>query len=109
MSITGYRLGEGWVGHMDRVAEPQKMLGTGIYFQKKPSYRGFLAAGHPEDRRRQTVPLLRLRPTSVLRSFSPRPQGRLKTLARLAAASERRALALLPSCPPPAPTPSSHR
>jgi hypothetical protein len=25
------------------------------------------------------VPLLRLRPTSVLRSFEPRPHGRLKT------------------------------
>jgi hypothetical protein len=44
-----------------------------------------------------------------MRSFGPRPQGRLKTLAGLATASERRALALLPTCPPPAPTPSSHR
>jgi hypothetical protein len=65
--------------------------------------------GDPKDRRRQTVPLLRLRPTSALRSFEPRLQGRLKTLAGLAAASERRALALLPICPLPPPTPSSHR
>jgi hypothetical protein len=56
-----------------------------------------------------SVPLLRPRPTSVLRSFRPRPHGRLKTVAGLAAASERRALALLPGCPPPAPTPSSYR
>jgi hypothetical protein len=55
------------------------------------------------------VPLLRLRPTSVLRSIRPRPHGRLKALAGLATASERRALALLPSCPPPVPTPSSLR
>jgi hypothetical protein len=107
MSINGYRLGEGWVGHMDRVAEPEKMLGTGI-FSKIPPYRVFSAAVDPKDRRRLTVPLLRPRLTSVLRSFKPRAQGRLKTLAGLAAASERRALALLPSCPPPAPTPSSH-
>jgi hypothetical protein len=55
------------------------------------------------------VSLPRLRPTAVLHSFGPRPQGRLKTVGGLAIASERRALALLPSCPPPAPTPSSHR
>jgi hypothetical protein len=73
MSITGYRLGEGWVGHMDRIAEPQKMLGTGIYFSKSPPYRFFPAAVDPKDRRRQTVPLLRPRPTSDLRSFRPLP------------------------------------
>jgi hypothetical protein len=47
MLITGYRLGEGWVGHRDRVAEPQKMMGTGIFFQKPP-YRIFLAAVDPK-------------------------------------------------------------
>jgi hypothetical protein len=83
--------------------------GYGNIFPKNPPYRVFPAAGDPMDRRRQTARLLRLRPTSVLRSFQPRPHGRLKTLAGRAVARERRALALLPSCPPPAPTPSSHR
>jgi hypothetical protein len=62
---------------MDRVAGPQKMVGTGI-FSNSPPYRVFPAAGDPKDRRRQTVPLFRLRPTSVLRSIKPRPQGDLK-------------------------------
>jgi hypothetical protein len=66
-------------------------------FSKNPPYRVFPAAGDPKDRRRHTVPLLRLRPTSVLRSIRPRPQERPKALAGLATASERRALALLPS------------
>jgi hypothetical protein len=29
--MIGYRLGEGWVRHMDRVAAPQKMVGAGIF------------------------------------------------------------------------------
>jgi hypothetical protein len=89
-------------------ARSSKDCGYGNIF-KNPPYRVFPAAGDPKDRPRQTVPLLRLRPTSVLRSIKPRPQGRLKALAWQAIASERRALALLPSCPPPAPTPSSLR
>jgi hypothetical protein len=63
--------------HMDRVAVPQKMVGTGI-FPKIPLYWAFPATVDPKDRRRQTVPLLRLRPTSVLRSFRPCPEGDLK-------------------------------
>jgi hypothetical protein len=39
----------------------------------------------------------------------PRPHGRPKALAEVATASERRALALLPRCPPPVATPSSLR
>jgi hypothetical protein len=72
MSIIGYRLGEGWVGHMDRAAAPQKMLGTGI-FSKTPPYRVIPAADDFKDRRRKTVPLLRLRPSSILRSHQSRP------------------------------------
>ena len=84
--------------------------GTDIsLISKKPSVHGFPAADDPPDLRRLTVPLLRLRPASVLRIFGPLPQGRPKGFAGLAAANERRALALRPSCPPPAPTPSSHR
>jgi hypothetical protein len=64
MSITGYRLGEGLVEHMDRVAAPFKMVGTGI-FSKNPMHRAFPAAGDLKDPRRQTVPLLRLRPSSI--------------------------------------------
>jgi hypothetical protein len=78
-------------------------------FSKEPPYHAFPAAGDPKDRRRQTVPLLRLRPTSIMRSIRPRLQGRLKALEGLATASERRALALLPICPPLVPTPSSLR
>jgi hypothetical protein len=92
MSITGYRLWEGLVEHMDRVPVPQKMVGTGIFFQNPP-YRVFQAADDHEDLRRQTMPLLRLRPSSIMRSLEPRPQV-------LATASERRALPLLPRCPP---------
>jgi hypothetical protein len=33
-----------WVGHRDRVAEPQKMLSTGIFFQKPP-VPGFSGGG----------------------------------------------------------------
>jgi hypothetical protein len=61
---------------MDRVVGPQNMVGTGI-FSRNPPYRAFPAAGDPRDRRRQTVPPLRLRP-SVLRSIRPRPHGDLK-------------------------------
>jgi hypothetical protein len=68
LSITGYRLGEGLVEHMDRVAAPRKMVGT-IVFSKKPPYRAFTAADDHEDLRRQTVPLLRLRPSSKLHGF----------------------------------------
>jgi hypothetical protein len=49
-----------------------------VYVNKNPPYRVSPAACDPKDRRRHTVPLLRLRPTSVLRSFGPRPHGRLK-------------------------------
>jgi hypothetical protein len=62
---------------MDRVAGPRKMVGTGI-FSKNPPYRAFPAAGDRKDRRRQTVPRLRLRPSSVMRCIMPRPQGDLK-------------------------------
>jgi hypothetical protein len=58
---------------MDRVAVPQKMVGTGLFV------RVFPVADVREDLRRQTVPLLRLRPSSIMRSFEPRPQGRRKT------------------------------
>jgi hypothetical protein len=68
--------------------------GYGNISTKEAAYRVLPAAGDPKDRRRQTVPLRRLRPTSVLRSIRPRPQGRLKTVAWLANASERHALAL---------------
>jgi hypothetical protein len=34
MSITGYQLGEGLVEHMDRVAVPRKIVGTGIFSPK---------------------------------------------------------------------------
>jgi hypothetical protein len=54
------------------------MVGTGI-FSQNPPYRVFPVADDPEDLRRHTVPLFRLRPTSVLRSFEPRPEVRLKT------------------------------
>jgi hypothetical protein len=64
------------------------MVSTGL-FPKTPPYRVFPAAVDPKDLRRKTVPLLRPRPTSVLRSFRPRPRGRLKTIAWLATASER--------------------
>jgi hypothetical protein len=104
MSTTGYRLGEGWVGHMDRVAAPQKMLGTGI-FSKNPR-TGFF--WRQMSLRRQSVPLLRLRPSSLLRSLQTPPHGRHK-LTRLSAASELYTMMLLPGCPPPDPTPSSHR
>jgi hypothetical protein len=73
--ITGYILGEGLVEHKDRVAVPQKMVGTGIFFSKNPPYRVFSAADDHEDLRRMTVPLFRLRPSSIMRSFEPRPQG----------------------------------
>jgi hypothetical protein len=62
---------------MDRVAGPQKMVGTGI-FSNIPPCRAFPAAGDRKDRRRQTVPLLRPRPNSVLRCIMPRPQGDLQ-------------------------------
>jgi hypothetical protein len=76
MSITGYRLGEGLVEQRDGVAAPQKMVGTEL-FSKNPPYRASPAANDPENLRRQTVPLLRLRPSSIMRSFEPRPQGEI--------------------------------
>jgi hypothetical protein len=72
--MTGYRLGEGWVGHMDRVAAPQKVLSTG-FFSKGPPNRDFPVADDPKDLRRQTVPLLRLRPSSIMRSLQASPPG----------------------------------
>jgi hypothetical protein len=106
MSITGYRLGEGWVGHMDRVAEPQKMLGTGIFFKSPPT--GFF-------RQRSILRIAAARPCRSSGCDPPLScvalglASRIKTLAGSEGASERRSLALLPSCPPRAPTPSSHR
>jgi hypothetical protein len=107
LSIIGYRLREGWVGHKDRVAAPQNNVGTGI-FSKNPPYRVFPAVDDPKDLRRQTVWLLRLRSAPILRSHQSRPKGKHK-LTWLSAASERHTMVLLPGCPPPAPTPSSHR
>jgi hypothetical protein len=78
VSITGYRLGEGLVEQRDRVAVPQKMW-LRDYFSEKPPYQVLPAVDDLEDLRRQTVPLLRLRPSSIMRSFEPRPQGRRKT------------------------------
>jgi hypothetical protein len=67
------------LGELDeRVAAPQKMVGTEICI-RKPSVPVFLVAVDLVDLRRQIASLLRLRPSSGLRSFSPRPQGRLKT------------------------------
>jgi hypothetical protein len=106
--ITGYRLGEGFVEHKDRVAVSQKMVGTGIFYPKTPR-TGFFrlrmilrtSAARPCRSSGCDPP-----PSSVASSLAPK--GDLK-LAGLAIASERRALALLPNCPPVAPTPSSHR
>jgi hypothetical protein len=67
MSITGYRLEEGLVGNMDRVAAPQD-VGHGNTFQNPP-YQVCSAADDPQDLRRQIVPLLRLRPSAILCSF----------------------------------------
>jgi hypothetical protein len=52
--------------------------GYGNILPKKPPNRVFPAAGDSKDRRRETVPLLRLRHTSVMRSITPRPHGRRK-------------------------------
>jgi hypothetical protein len=84
-----------------------KVLGTGI-FTKNPPYCLFPAADDPKDLRRQTVPLLRLRPSSILRILQSPPQGRHK-LTEMSASSELHTMVLLPGCPPPSPTPSSHR
>jgi hypothetical protein len=92
---------------MDRVAGPQKMVGTGN-FPKTPR-TGFF-------RRRMILRISAARPCRSSGCDPPPscvasglvPRGDLK-LAGLATASERRALALLPNCPPPAPTPLSHR
>jgi hypothetical protein len=92
---------------MDRVAAPQKVLGTGI-FSKNPPYRVFPAADDPKDLRRQTVPLLRLRPSSILRSLQSPPKGRHE-LTGLSATSELHTLVLLGGCPPPTAIPPSHR
>jgi hypothetical protein len=78
MSITGYLLGEVFGGHADRGTAPQKLLGTEIFIENPPA-RGFSATVDPRDLRRQIVSLLRLRPSSGMLSFSPRPQGRLET------------------------------
>jgi hypothetical protein len=71
-------LGEGLVEHADRVAAPQNMVGTEIFI-RNPSVLGFPAADDLVDLRRQTVALLRLRPSTDMRSVSPRPHGRLES------------------------------
>jgi hypothetical protein len=53
------------------------MLGTEIYI-RKPSEWVFPVADNHVDLRRQTVSLLRVRPSTGLRSFSLRPHGRLE-------------------------------
>jgi hypothetical protein len=90
--------------HKDRVAGPQKMVGT--EFSPKTPRTGFF-------RRRMILMTSAARPcrssgcdpppSCVASSLAP---GGIK-LKGLSTASEGRALALLPSCPPPAPTPSS--
>jgi hypothetical protein len=42
--IIGYRLGKGLEEHRDRVAGPQRMVGTGIFPQKTP-VPGFSGGG----------------------------------------------------------------
>jgi hypothetical protein len=102
MSITPHRLGEGWVEHMDRVAAPQNMVGTEVLI-RKPSIPFFSpAAVDPVDPRRKTVSLLRLRPSTGLRSLS---QSRLaptgdSSPSMLVGVSECPAQALFPNCPP---------
>jgi hypothetical protein len=78
MSIIGYRQGEGLVEHADRVAAPQNMLGTEMFI-RKPYVPDFLGGVCPEDLRRDTVSLLRLRPSSGMRSLPLRPKGRIET------------------------------
>jgi hypothetical protein len=80
MSMTGYRLGEGVIEHMDRVAVPHKMSGAEISIRKY-FVPVFPAAGDHEDRHLKTVPLLRLRPSSgLLRVVSPSRRRSVHTL-----------------------------
>jgi hypothetical protein len=85
-----------------------KDVGYGDNIFQKPSYWIFPVADDPKDRCRETVSLLRLRPTSILRNLRSPPHGKHK-LAWLSTSSELHTMVLLPGCPPQAPTPSTNR
>jgi hypothetical protein len=71
-------MGEGLVELADRVPL-RKRYRVRKHLFKYPPYLVFMAAVVHADLRRHTVSLLRLRPSSILRSFSPRPHGRLES------------------------------
>jgi hypothetical protein len=102
-----YQLGEWLVELVDRVAAPQKIYGAKMLIQNPP-YQFFLGAVDPKDLRSQTVALLRLRPSSVRRSFEPRLKETLETHMHGRVLANAFTLTLLPGYPPPAPTPASH-
>jgi hypothetical protein len=67
-------MGEVLVELADRVAAPQKISGAEVHIPNPP-YRVNMAAVDLVDLRRQIVSIFRLRPSFVMRSFSPRPKG----------------------------------
>jgi hypothetical protein len=107
LSITGYRLGEGLVGHMDRVAGIKRWW-VREYFPRTPRTRFFRRW---RISRTSVVGSCRSsgcdRPPSYV-AFNHPPPGRHK-LKGVSAPSELHILGLLPGCPPPTPTPSSLR
>jgi hypothetical protein len=65
---------------MDRVAEPQKMLGTGIFFQKPPYLR--IAAARPCRSSDYDPP-----PSCVVSSLAPKVDLKLSHVWRLLASA----------------------
>jgi hypothetical protein len=69
------------VEHADRVAASQNMLGTDFIFSKTLRTGGGRSCGPPPPDRvaPPAATLLRLRPSSGMCSFSPRPPGRIES------------------------------
>jgi hypothetical protein len=72
----GTDLGRGWLSR--RIESPlRKRCWVRKYLFEYTPYRVFPAAVDLENPRRLAASLLRLRPSSGMRSFSPRPHGRI--------------------------------
>jgi hypothetical protein len=89
--------------------ESLRWVRTLFDFQKQNSVHGFLVAADRDDRPLHIEPFLRMRLFTCMRHGLASPPKEARQSQSLSMASERPILTLLTGCPPPTPTPSTHR